>query len=190
MIKNVITDGFITDHRLYDRLLETLDNIRLSNDHLKENYNSERLDLLGHKSFDLLLSERNDIVCFSGMYHRSEWPEGCYRISNRTYVNPKYRTSIYNYLNPSMIGPHQIAIHKKDIKMAFISRESFKGKYYFKALKRTVPYYTDWNTSDNMIQLFNSSQKSSYQYIVYKEFVENSLSKFKSISENEWKNLT
>jgi hypothetical protein len=188
IVKNVITDGQVADDVLYDQLLSLIRDIQLSDDHLKINYAVDRLDLHGHKSFDVLLADNGDIICFSGLYHRDAWPNGFYRISNRTYVVPKYRTTSYNFLNPSFIGPSQIARHSTDIKMAFISRELPKSRFYFKKLQKIVPYYYDWKISNNMVQLFNSNQSTSFQYIIHNGSV-NDIGQFNSITEDQWKSL-
>ena len=188
IIYNVITNGNITDQKMYDLFLQQLENIQHSEDELKDNYLLDRMDLPNHKSLDMLLDGDN-VVCFSGLYHRPSWPSGFYRISNRTYVVPKYRTSSYNFINPSNIGPFQVERYKSDIRLAFISRENAKGRFYFKKLQRVVDYYTDWNISDRMVQLVNSESKSSYQYIIHKSFGQSSLSEFKSISEQQWREL-
>ena len=188
-IKNIITDGNITDRTLFIKISEITKDILSSNDKLKNNYSMAALDLKNHKSFDALLSDDDELICFSGLYHRPYWPVGFYRISNRTYVMPKFRTTSYNFLNPSNIGPHQIFKHVKDIKMAFISRENAKGKFYFKKLQREVDYYKDWNISSNMLQLVNSEKQSSYQYVIYKNFGSSSINEFNSVTEEQWRNL-
>jgi len=188
IIRNVITDGGITNQEMYDLFLQQLENIQQSEDKLKDNYLLDRMDLPNHKSLDMLFNG-NDIVCFSGLYHRPSWPSGFYRISNRTYVVPKYRTSSYSFINPSNIGPFQIDRHKADIRLAFISRENAKGRFYFKKLQRVVKYYADWNISDRMVQLVNSEFQSSYQYIIHKSFSKSSVSEFKSVSEQQWREL-
>jgi hypothetical protein len=188
IVKNVITNGQITNDVLYKQLLSLISDIQLSNDHLKANYTVDSLDLNGHKSFDVLLAENCDIICFSGLYHRNTWPDGFYRISNRTYVVPKYRTTTYNFFNPFFIGPFQIAKYHADIKTAFISRELPKSRFYFKRLQKSVPYYNNWKVSNNMVQLSNSNQPTSFQYIIHNGSVED-INQFNSITEDEWKFL-
>ena len=188
-IKNVITDGIITDQSLFNNLIKILEDIQLSNDPLKENYSFKRMDLLGHKSFDMMLTDDDDVICFSGLYHRNTWPEGFYRISNRTYVLPNHRTSTYNFINPSNIGPYQISKHKNSIKLVFISREKAKGRFYFKKLQKLVDYYKNWTISNDMVKLVDNNNSSSYQYIIYNSCDGESVNKFESISEQQWRKL-
>jgi hypothetical protein len=196
-IKNIITDGNITDSTLFSKISDITKDILSSDDKLKNNYSMAGLDLKNHKSFDALLSDDDELICFSGLYHRPYWPAGFYRISNRTYVMPKFRTTSYNFLNPANIGPHQIFKHVENmpmtvsptVKIAFISRENAKAKFYFKKLQREVDYYKDWHISSNMLQLVNSEKQSSYQYVIYKNYDRSSINEFNSITEEEWRNL-
>lgn len=183
----VIRDGVIVDNIAAFVLAQI---IKAINDPNAINYMDEnRLHLNGHRCFDLLVDANGDVVCFSGMYHRDSWPEGFYRISNRTYVDPTFRTSTYNFFNPTFIGPAQIA-ETPDCKLAMISRENPKGKYYFRALQRRVPFYTDWTISDKMMQVFPTEEKSSYQYVIYKSYDPYAtIDQLNSITEEQWHSL-
>lgn len=188
-VNNIVTYGNVTDYNLYQNLLDNLNIITQSQDHLKDNYQLDRLDLSNHLSYDVLLDKNSHPVCFSGIYHRPYWPAGAYRISNRTFVVNTHRTSHYSFLNPRYIGPIQIATHKSSINLAFISRENPKGKYYFRKLKRSVDFYSDWTISDRMIKLVDDYKKSSYQYVIYKQYGDTSIDTFESVAESEWNEL-
>lgn len=183
----VIRDGVIVDDVAAFVLRQV---IREINDPNAENFMDEnRLHLNGHRCFDLLVDHLGRVICFSGMYHRDSWPEGFYRISNRTYVAPAFRTNTYNFFNPMWVGPAQIA-ETPDCKLAMISREKPKGKYYFRALQRRVPFYADWTISDEMVQVFPTEQKSSYQYVIYKSYDPYAtIDQLNSISEEQWHEL-
>jgi len=190
-IVNIINHGMIGNSWYYKVLMDHMQIIKTSNDPLMNNYTFENMKLGDHLSLDMLVDDNGEMICFSGLFRRVPWDKGVYRISNRTYVNPKYRTNSYNFLNPSIIGPHQIEKHKEDIRFAFISRESFKGKYYFRKLKRSVPFYNDWTISDKMMRVVpNGNDKSSYQYIIYKNYTDREIIPFEGITEDEWHELS
>jgi len=190
-IVNIINRGMIGNSWYYKVLMNHIELIKISNDPLMNNYTFENMKLGDHLSLDMLVDDSGEMICFSGLFRRGSWDKGVYRISNRTYVNPKYRTNSYNFLNPSIIGPHQIEKHKEDISFAFISRESFKGKYYFRKLKRSVPFYNDWTISDKMMRVVpNGNSKSSYQYIIYKNYTDCEIIPFEGITEDEWHELS
>jgi hypothetical protein len=189
-IVNIINQGMISNSWYYKVLMDHIQIIKTSNDRLMNNYTFENMKLDDHLSLDMLVDDNGEMICFSGLFRREPWAKGVYRISNRTYVNPKYRTNSYNFLNPSIIGPHQIEKHKEDIKFAFISRESFKGKYYFRKLKRSVPFYNDWTISNKMMHVVpNGIDKSSYQYIIYKNYTDYEINPIDGITEDEWREL-
>lgn len=149
----------------------------------------ERMDLLGHRCYDLLVDEAGDVVCCSGMYHRDGWPDGFFRTSNRTFVVPNQRTSLYTFVNPKYIGPAQIAA-TPECKLAFISREHPKARFYFRRLQQRVPFYQDWIISEKMVKVFPSEHKSSYQYVIYKAYnPARSIDEMPSISADEWADL-
>lgn len=194
-IVNIIRDGKITNQPYYDAFLSKIDEIKRYDDKKKENYTLERMDLFNHLSFDMLLSDDDEIMCFSGLYNRPSskvvpgWPAGVYRLSNRTYIDRKFRTPTSTFLSTRFINPVQITKHKDDIKFAFISREHPKSRFYFKKLKQTIDYYDDWTIDDNLVQVVpNVEKQSSYQCIIYKSYGTESHG-FKRITEEEWKHL-
>jgi hypothetical protein len=184
---NIIKYGKITNQKFYDKFLLLLDKLSLTDDKRKENYSLKSLDLDNHLTFDLLINN-NDIVCFSGLYNRPAWGEGIFRSSNRTFVNPNYRTNLYNFLNPQYIVPTQVKAHQNEIKLVFNSREHYKSEFYFKKAKEKVDFYNDWLIHPGMVQVVpGSNKKTGYQKIMYKLFDEEI--PFKTITVDEWKNL-
>lgn len=188
-IKNVIKYGNVTHQYNYKVFLDLLSKIS-KDDKRHVNYTLDKIDLTNHITFDLLMSDDNEILCFSGLYNRPEWGIGVYRSSNRTYINPIYRKRYYNFFNPTYIVPHQIREHLHEINFVFNSREHIKSKYYFKKAKKIVPFYNDWIIAEKMAKVVpRSNSKSAYQGIMYKNFT-NICFPFDTINYNKWRNLS
>jgi hypothetical protein len=183
-VVNILKYGQVSDQYFYEKFLLLLEELSLSNDKRKENYSLESLDLKNHMSFDLLVDDKN-IVCFSGLYNRPGWGEGIVRSSNRTFVNPKYRTKMYSFFNPQFIVPLQVKFHEHEINLVFNSREHYKAEFYFKKAKDKVEFYNDWIIHPGMVHVVpKSNKKSAYQKIMYKLF--RGEIPFKTISIEEW----
>lgn len=186
-VVNIVRYGQVTDLYFYQKFLLLLDQLANSDDKRKNNYLLKSIDLENHRSFDLLINGE-EIVCFSGLYNRPGWGEGIFRSSNRTFVNPKYRNKIYNFLNPQLIVPSQVNFHEKEINLVFNSREHYKAELYFKKAQEKLDFYKDWVIHPGMVHVVPvSNKKSAYQKIMYKLF--NGDIPFKSISIEEWKQL-
>lgn len=187
-IENIITDGQITSAQNFSQFERILAEISVSDDALRANYTKRAMDLENHVSYDMLL-DGDQVVCMSGMYHRPSWPEGVFRTSNRTWVNPEYRQNTYSFNNPRLIGPHQIERFQDRIRTVFISREHPKARGYFRALQKRVPYYSDWQISDHMMQVVpGCERRACYQYIIYK--TQDDISHMGFVTEQEWFELT
>lgn len=188
-VVNIVKYGKTTDQHFYQKFLVLLEKLALSDDSRKENYSLKSLDLENHLTFDLLTDDHTDsIICFSGLYNRPIWPKGVFRSSNRTFVNPEYRTKFYNFLNPQIIVPHQVSTYQHEIKLVFNSREHYKSEFYFKKAKAKVEFYKDWIVHPDMVHVVPiSNKKSAYQKIMYKLF--DGDIPFNTISTQEWKLL-
>lgn len=185
-IKNVIIHGKISDPSYFDKMMSLL-----SADESKrnENYTYENMDFKNHLTYDLLLTDDDEIICFSGLYSRPGWGERIYRSSNRTYVNPKFRNNAYNFYNPMYIVPHQVTKFQSHIDIVFSSREHYKSEFFFKKAKTVVDFYKDWVIMDNMIKVVpTSTKKSAYQKVIVKSFTGAKLP-FASITKDEWNML-
>lgn len=184
---NIIKHGKVTNEKFYDKFLLLQYQILRKNDKRIKNYSLTSLKLDNHLTFDLLI-ENDDIVCFSGLYNLPAWGEGIFRSSNRTFVNPNYRTNLYNFLNPQYIVPTQVKAHQNEIKLVFNSREHYKSEFYFKKAKQKVDFYNDWIIHPGMVEIIpGSNKKEGYQKIMYKLFY--GTISFKTITVDEWKKL-
>lgn len=188
-IEAVVHKHSVVNQKAYVRFKGEMARMQLGTDALKDNYLPHRLKLEDHQSYDLLVSDADELLCASGMLNRPQWGEGVFRISNRTYVPPEQRSHYYSFLNPQYIGYHQIKRHRDECKFVFISREDPKGRGYFKILQRRVPFYLDWTISDQLVQVVpGGTTRSSYQYIIYRYYAKMDFP-FKSITEEEWHEL-
>lgn len=191
-VVNVIRNGVVSDQDAFAMLVGTIGGVEDSVDQKKNNYTLTNLDLENHLSYDMLVNDQDGVICFSGIYKRPPskyvpgWPDGFYRICNRTYVNPAFRTSMYQFFNPNIIGEQQIRENADLIRFAFISREKPKAKYTFIKMKNSFPYYSDWTVHPLMVQVVPTvEKKSAYHRVFYKELVPTEFP-FKTISEDEY----
>ena len=194
-IVNVIKNGEISNESNYEMLLRFLDQIANSDDQKKANYTLANLDLHNHLSYDMLVDGNDQAICFSGLYKRPAskhvpgWPDGVYRICNRTYMSTAFRSGMYGFQNPNIIGTHQLREHSDVVEFAFISREKPKAEYTFKKMQRSFEFYSDWTLHDKMVQVVPTvEKKSAYHRILYKSYKPNAVS-FKTITESEYERL-
>lgn len=171
-----------------DKLEKLSHKIQLSLDKKKANYSLEKIDLLGHLTFDLLTLE-DQIVSFCGLYSGNRFQPGVYRALNRCYVFPQARTKkIGNFsnLNSTYLLPLQLIEFSDAIKFCFISREGKRGNLFLQKWQKLIKTSEHWSISNNLIHVAPHSQKSSaYQYICYKG-PSHFLNGFHQISPREW----
>jgi len=131
----MITDIF------YDEL-EVIQNSDLL---LKENYTADRLKLDNMLSFDVLIDDDMDLVCFGGLQKISQ---DVARVSSRHYVSQKYKKFWHNEKrfrpNWQHLVPKQIQ-HAYDLgyKGLFWSAHIYRKKWMFELTCRNAEEFTD-----------------------------------------------
>lgn len=174
-----------------EKLYKLIDKITASNDKKRENYSLKNIDLLGHLSFDLLVW-RNEVISFCGVYSGGRYPKGAFRVLNRCYVVPEFRSKEiggFSALNSQYLLREQLADFASDIEFPFISREGHLGYYFLKKWAEQYSPGKSWQVSDDVIHLVpTSSEFSAYQYICYPH-KSSHLQNFKKISPSDWRAL-
>ena len=124
-MKNIKVEDLCIN-RSYDQIwIETLEQIKLGTDALKDNYLS--IDFKMFKSFTAVIVD-DTIVAFSGFqYDQTRWGDKSGRLLSRFYINPLYRHGT-NLLNDTLYTefmlPKQLAVARElNLTSAFISRE-------------------------------------------------------------------
>ena len=190
-IHNVISDGKITSNFYYEKLLIQLEKISKSNDRLADNYSINSVQLDKHLSFDLLTDSNDKIISFSGVFNGGRYPEGVYRVLNRTWVSPEYRVKHgkFKFLTSKFILNQQLEVLEKKLKLVFVSRERPTGANFLKKWRQTRSDSDLWKLSEDFVQVVpDIEKKSCYQFICNREF-EKSDWKPKHLSLVEWQKL-
>lgn len=166
-----------------------LSQISSGNDKKKNNYTLEKIDLAGHLSFDLLTLDEK-IIAFCGVYSGGRFPPGAFRILNRCYVVPEFRTKKlgrFADLNSKHLLNHQLQEHAAEIQFPFVSREGPDGEKFLRQWASQNAPTDDWVVSEDMIHVVpKSTDASAFQFICYRQ-PQKHLQLFDRISANEWK---
>ena len=187
---NVIDEGKVVSEWIVP--LETLlHKISKSSDRLALNYSLENMSLKEHLSFDILLNQVNEIISFAGVYNGGRYPEGVYRILNRTWVREDYRVKhgAFAYLTSKYILPAQFERLKNKLKVVFVSRERLTGRRFLLKWVQHQPDFSVWTVSDQFVQVVPGIEKKScYQYICSRAFADADW-KPNKISSSQWERL-
>lgn len=134
-----------------------------------ENY-TQSLHIEKHLIFTMGLDmESHELIGFSGVYNGGRYPEGVYRIFNRTFTNSKYR--VYGKVpafHSTCIFPHHFHYLKTHAKVLFFSREGFAKKSIqriCKSLKDITK--TDWIQPKGFYKVAPGKRKANYQKTAY-----------------------
>ncbi len=171
-----------------ERFLNLLEKIQQSSDKKKDNYSYKKLDLLGHLSFDLLTLDEQ-IIAFCGLYSGGRYPSGAYRILNRCYVAPEFRTNkwrSFSDLNSRFLLNLQLAEYQNEVCFPFVSREGLHGGKFLEHWSRNNAPGKNWIVSNDMIHVVPKSHESSaYQFICYQSSSD-FINHFNKITVDEW----
>jgi hypothetical protein len=176
----------IADLKYLEALKIECKKIESSDDKYASNYSFERLDIYGHKAFDLLIDNDDNIAGWCGLYNGGRYPEGVFRIMNRLYIRPDCRS---NYFSPitRALYENQRKRHEDSIKMLFLSRNEKKGRLHVMKWARDCGE-KGWSVSDNLIKVANCEKRACYQYIAYKKIYDVDWPN-KELTYEEWMSL-
>ena len=170
----IVYKNEIVNSELADNLLTTIASHKQQFGPLYQNYSAERLDLAGHLAFDVLLDESTgSIVAGCGAYNGGRYPSGVYRVLNRSFVMPSYRSaSTFQLLNTQYILRNQLIENSDEIETAFVSREGPDGhrflNWWAKKYAEFFPECETWNLSKEFFHVApKSNKKSAYHQIAW-----------------------
>ena len=167
-------------------LLKKIEN---GSDRLNKNYTFQKLDLKGHLTFDLLVSEGH-IVAFSGIYNGDRYPKGIYRVLNRTYVTPEFRSkSIFDGLNSKYLLPLQLEEFKGYLDIIFVSRQGMRGKHFLRKWIKTCAPLGTWLIPEEFIQVANGISSDCFQNVAILKIDPKKFWSLRTISVSDWKKL-
>jgi hypothetical protein len=169
---NIINNGQVVSEWITP-LEKLLQKISSGEDRLAQNYSLQNMKLAEHLSFDILLNEKNEIISFAGVYNGGRYPEGVYRVLNRTWVHEDYRVShgAFLYLTSKCILPVQLERLKSELKLVFVSRERLTGRRFLHKWVQHQEQPELWKVSEDLVQVVpNVEKKSCYQYICVRSF--------------------
>ena len=131
---------------------------------------TEDLYMEKHLIFTLGLDlKSHNLIGFSGVYNGGRYPEGVYRVFNRTFTNPHYR--VYGKVpvfHSQCIFPHHFYYLKAHAKALFLSREGFAEKS-IRAICRSLKTITntDWIQPKGFYKVASGKKKANYQKTAY-----------------------
>jgi hypothetical protein len=145
-----------------DIFYDELEYIANSNLQLKENYSITRLKLDSMISFDVLIDNEMDLVCFGGLQKIND---EIARVSSRHYVSQKYiKTWKQDRFRPNWqyLVPKQIKrAYELGYKGLFWSAHIYKKKFLFDLTCRNAEKYTDvmFTPLPGLYNVFNTAQR-------------------------------
>lgn len=187
---NIINNGQVVSEWITP-LEKLLQKISSGADRLAQNYSLQNMKLAEHLSFDILVNEKNEIISFAGVYNGGRYPEGVYRILNRTWVHEDYRVQhgAFLYLTSKYILPVQLERLKEHLKLVFVSRERTTGRRFLLKWAQHQPLSHLWKVSEDFVQVVTGVEKKScYQFICSRTFVKTDWNP-KRISAEDWVKL-
>jgi hypothetical protein len=186
----IIDDGkLVCDSCWVDRIERECAAIVGRGERFSNNYTLRRLELEKHLSFDLLVDEKK-IVTWAGLFNGGRYPHGVYRIMNRLYINPEYRSKTLAYVPFARLSilPLQLERYRARIRLLFLSRDGLRAKYFLRRWVKYNAFERDWEISPRLIQVASSEKRSGYQYIAFKKFKDIAWNP-KSVDEKSWMSL-
>lgn len=190
-VVNILSRG-VLDPKWKQPIEALLEEISNGSDRLAHNYSLKNMDLPGHLSFDVLIDKHNNIISFSGVYNGGRYPEGVYRILNRTWVAKEARVShgSFKYLTSKYILPAQLKNFSADLKLIFVSRANTAGRLFLKKWQSRQNPEENWQVSENLVQVVPGvHKKSCFQYICSRSFAAVDWNP-DTLTESEWNSLS
>lgn len=189
-VVNVISDGQIVSE-WYSKLETLLAKISSSSDRLAANYDLNRMDLSGHLSFDVLVNSNDSIVSFAGVYNGNRYPEGIYRVLNRTWVAEELRVKhgAFPMITSKLILPQQLERFRDRMKVIFVSRQRLSGRLFLEHWRQRQSCSEDWKVSSTLVQIVPDVEKKSCYQFICSRHLQDAHWEPKRISKNDWHSL-
>jgi len=141
---------------------------------LTDNYQPLNLDKYMEYGY---MSENNEIVAMCGI---TDFGYGCYRVESSCWINPKYRTSLFqkdSKYNHYALSHYQMEKFEDSVKLWFKSRIAKNPA----GIARVVP--KGWKVFPRMIEL---CWKDNWQWVVYKGDINENLATLETPNHNSY----
>lgn len=139
------------------------------------NYLTDALDLTGHLAYDICIDRRTrGVICGCGVYSGNRYPQGVFRVMNRSFVMPDFRQKgPYELLSTRLLLGKQLDELKDEISACFVSREGPFGHYFLKRWsKQYSSYYPgeeSWQVPPQFFKVVPKGRSASaYQSIAFR----------------------
>jgi len=137
-------------------------------DKLSGNYSPENFNIEGHEMFDALYTDAGQFVACTGIFSRAPWQAGMYRLLNRTYFNPQFRTKHgFSFFASDYLLPAQIERCKSPLDFTFVSRQGVNGGNFLKRLQQRPFFKEHYQVSSDYIQVAAGLDQFSFQKILF-----------------------
>lgn len=143
----------------------------VKNDRLSINYTSDNMDLSGHQMFDALYDHEGNFVACSGIYRRENWPEGAFRLLNRTFYSPAFRKPAqFQFFGSDWILPYQLSLCEAKMPLTFVSREGRNAHLSLKQINQRKIFASQYRISEDFIQVVPGVfDRYAFQKILYRK---------------------
>jgi hypothetical protein len=191
---SIKSPGFSINEEWAEKLLKCIEDSSQNFGELLENYNEKNLDLKNHLCYDVLVEkETMQIVSGCGIYNGGRYPEGVYRVLNRSFITPKFRKKgLFLPLNSINLLPYQIEDSRRFLKLIFVSRQGLKGKNFLESWTKKFPlgnYSGKWIVSEDLVKVSPKSKfQSGFQYIAKYSFSDVEWSP-QTVGISDWKKI-
>jgi hypothetical protein len=132
-----------------------------------DNYR-KRLNIEEHFAFDLIIGPNEEIITFCGIYNNGRYPDGVFRILNRTFVAPEYRYHLKKFsgITSQLILKEQLQELASDLKYIFISREGVRADQFLNFWVKNFAPVGDWEVSKEYVQVVPGCMKKSCFHLI------------------------
>lgn len=170
------TSGF---HPEGVRLLETTcDTIVRGRDKRAANYRFSEFDFENYHSLYMLLDSNGSVVAFEGVYRRSWWPSGVWRVKNRTWIAPEHRALYghrkrpdWNFVVPRYLSSFLIQRISQEADALFVSMEGATAQRKLALVRDNAAKYwrssLPWEVWDRYVKVAEGEGPSSWQAIFF-----------------------
>lgn len=118
--------------------------------------------------FDALYTDAGEFVACTGIFSRPPWHSGMYRLLNRTYFNPQFRTTHgFSFFASDYLLPDQIERCQTALDFTFVSRQGVNGGNFLRKLQRRAFFKEHYSVSDDYIQVAAGLDRFSFQKILF-----------------------
>jgi len=163
-----IVDNNVVNSEALRRFYADFEKILKPSDRLAENYSRENFNIESHLMFDALYTEDDQLVACTGILKKPEWPNGMYRLLNRTYFNPLFRkTHKFSFFASDYLLPDQAARCHQSLDFTFVSRQGINGGNFLKKLQSRPFFKKDYRVSENYVQVAAGLDEKCFQKILF-----------------------